>query len=750
MAPEAHRMDILPPPHLPYDVLDFMQTTDLVLDDIETLEFDFDAGFPSFFEGLETAETRQQTDQNDGPEIGQDAEETASRREAFERSPWFWKPSSAQNAFSDHPRMPLESDNVDVAASPHWPYSVDLIIQDKLSQQTRDRILQLVIQTVGSKVSIPSFPSAKFLDILIKNGIAKKLETDAWIHPHTHVSQTTRAELLTALIAAGCVCFGIMAVGKTGGLLQEIVRVALSNLVEKDNSVLRDLQYLQAYMIWIDIGIWCGYKRQMEIAESNLQPLCTALRKAGAFNKSFYKRIIPSPDDDDATLEQKWRQWVEQESYKRLVYHLFEHDILVAFTMTRNPLTSYSEFSVPFPAERDIWLAPSPSAWRAIHLSKVRAPDPVFNSLRDILIKPDRLNTLSGDADFDRATSIFVHGVGAMVWDYRKQASITQESSSHDDPTAHLWLQSRRQELSTLLQTLQTTHPRAPAVLTLLAEFLQMHLHASLDDMQRFAGKYGEAEARRACASMLVNNNNNDPNSSNSDFSSSSWPTTRASRTAVWHAGQVLRAARSVPPYQLRGADAIAVYYAALTLWVWAVLRERMTASAGAVTTTMTDGTGGGRGGGVVHSMHTDLVVGGSAGAAGAADSVGAHGTVPVRLDGAKGREQEAFLAHGVGTPVLGFDWHRERAGEEEEADGRTRRLRRRQQQQQQQQEQEQEEGGSSSRDGRGGFVEIQPSQVMRVGAQVLEGNYPNSGKDELPPMIMSLRNLMRDLGRSP
>lgn len=89
-------------------------------------------------------------------------------------------------------------------------------------------------------------------------------------------------------------------------------------------------------MIWIDIGIWCGYKRQMEIAESNLQPLCTvrcihkpllhvliigyqALRKAGAFNKSFYKRIVPTLDDDNVTLEQKWRQWVEQESYKRSV-----------------------------------------------------------------------------------------------------------------------------------------------------------------------------------------------------------------------------------------------------------------------------------------------------------------------------------------------------------------------------------------------------------------------------------------------
>lgn len=446
-----------------------------------------------------------------------------------------------------------------------------------------------------------------------------------------------------------------MSVGKTGGMLQEIVRVALNNLVESDNSVIRDLQYLQAYMIWLDIGIWCGYKRKMEIAESHFQPLCTALRKAGAFDKSFYKRIIPSSDDDDATLEGKWRQWVEQESYKRLVYHLFEHDVQVAFSMTRNPLTSFLEFSVPFPAERDIWLAPTPSAWRAIHLSKVRAPDPVFNSLKDMLMKPDRLNALSGDADFNMSTSIFVHGIGALVWDYRKQASITQETQSHDDPTAHLWMQSRRQDLHQLLQTIQAEHKRTPAVLALLIEFLQMYLHASLDDIQRFAGKYGEDEARRSFAVL------------------DGWSRARAARAAVWHAGQVLKAARAVPPYQLRGFDSISIYYATLALWVYAVLHCRR-----------------GRGGG------DD-------------DDAGLQGGTEaplVHLDGLRTREVTAFLTQDAGTPVLGL------------------------------------------RDGAAPcFVRRQPGQVMLAGAQVLEGNYPNSGRDELPPMIMSLRDLMRDLG---
>lgn len=89
-------------------------------------------------------------------------------------------------------------------------------------------------KTTQSRISIPSFPSADSLDILIKVGIAKRTETDAWIHPYTFESEKARPEFLTALVAAGCVCFGIPSVSRTGLLLQEIVRVALGGLVGYD------------------------------------------------------------------------------------------------------------------------------------------------------------------------------------------------------------------------------------------------------------------------------------------------------------------------------------------------------------------------------------------------------------------------------------------------------------------------------------------------------------------------------------
>ena len=84
-------------------------------------------------------------------------------------------------------------------------------------------------------------------------------------------------------------------------------------------------------MLWIDIGIYCGYTRKMEIAESHFQPLCNvsltnlscsadkiqALRRAGAFDRAMYDEIVPTAQDDSTTLSEKWHKWVRQESFKR-------------------------------------------------------------------------------------------------------------------------------------------------------------------------------------------------------------------------------------------------------------------------------------------------------------------------------------------------------------------------------------------------------------------------------------------------
>jgi hypothetical protein len=87
-----------------------------------------------------------------------------------------------------------------------------------------------------------------------------------------------------------------------------------------------------------------------------------------------------------------------------------------------------------------------------------------------------------------------------------------------------------------------------------LLELLGMTLYVSLEDLQAFAGKEDEEESLRAYPAVQA------------------WIQGSESRLAVWHAGQLLREARTFGPGGLREFWAVGVYHAAITLWAYGVL----------------------------------------------------------------------------------------------------------------------------------------------------------------------------------
>ncbi len=93
-----------------------------------------------------------------------------------------------------------------------------------------------------------------------------------------------------------------------------------------------------------------------------------------------------------------------------------------------------------------------------------------------------------------------------------------------------------------------------PIQAKLMLELLLMHLHMSFDELQLFAGKEGEEEARRVYPALQQ------------------WVSSREARQAVWHAGQIIHAAKQLPSHELREFYAIAVYHASLAFWAYGVL----------------------------------------------------------------------------------------------------------------------------------------------------------------------------------
>lgn len=107
---------------------------------------------------------------------------------------------------------------------------------------------------------------------------------------------------------------------------------------ENSNVNTRDLKALQAFMLCLEVGMWSGFKRKIEISESFILPLLTVsasehgpdprwtltfgflkmLRRAGMFSASADSpSLLPLDSDSAEVLEAKWQKFISRESYKR-------------------------------------------------------------------------------------------------------------------------------------------------------------------------------------------------------------------------------------------------------------------------------------------------------------------------------------------------------------------------------------------------------------------------------------------------
>ncbi|PWY62329.1 C2H2 type zinc finger domain protein [Aspergillus eucalypticola CBS 122712] len=474
--------------------------------------------------------------------------------EAYKRSSLSaWKPAQHDHVFADQ-------DNLSVPVVIDSPGSSirgeRQILPERLAPGSRDLIFGMVLQT-SEKAMIPrklkSFPSTELLDGLIQDYFAyQSQKLDPFIHGPTFYPNEQSSDMLTALAASGAVRSAIPTIRKLGYALMEVARLHLSTTYESDNRIIRHLRPSQTFAVVIDIGLWSGNGRRTEIAESFQQPLVTMLRRALRFRRTIYTTIVPSPEDNEEELEKKWHAWIEQESFRRLVHHLFLHDAQCAMMLNVSPLISYADLELPLPSIRALWDAKSAAAWRDTYLdlgllSTERQPS-LVEAMRD-------MSRLQGAVDLQLAGGVLLHGFSAMVNEYHRFSFISKGNTKHWNA---LVTNSRHQELVQALQHFRMIcydWPNFPIPeVILIYEMISMLLYMSLEDLQLFAGKEDKSEARRVYHSALE------------------WISSIDSRRAVWHAGQVIRAAKAIPAGSVTGFLAVGVYYASLAFWSYSVV----------------------------------------------------------------------------------------------------------------------------------------------------------------------------------
>lgn len=221
------------------------------------------------------------------------------------------------------------------------------------------------------------------------------------------------------------------------------------------------------------------------------------------------------------------------------------------------PLISFAEITLDLPFSRELWMAGSSSEWKSVYLTTVGETQDRHPTFRHCLHDIGSIFRLKHIVDVQMTLAVILSSIWALIWQYRK---LKEALTLHDKRVPHnnsLTVNSLHQESLHLMQhvSLNATEwqvdMNAPA--TLLRQLCLMHLHVSLEDVQLLAGKEGEEEARRVFPLL------------------SEWTDSAESRQAIFHAGQVLRAAKQYSKRTLREASAVAVYQASLVLWAYAI-----------------------------------------------------------------------------------------------------------------------------------------------------------------------------------
>ncbi|CAJ2501732.1 Uu.00g045850.m01.CDS01 [Anthostomella pinea] len=480
-------------------------------------------------------------------------------------SPWRWIPDNRDHGYGEHGNLPLPFRD---SASQQFQESqkrMDRVVQDKLDPSSRDKALSVVLNTCRSDAIrtrvASSFPSAEVMDTLTHIFLASHLcSVSGWIHFGTFVLNAQWPEWLATAAAGGAVMTPIPTLRKFGFAVQEAVRLAIPSRFEENNTGIVDIGLVQTLVLVQDIGLWSGNRRKMEIAECHLLIPITMMRYRGRFQRSSYAAISVDEHDEGDVLEHKWKRWYEMESWKRLAFHCYLRDSQTSMTTLSTPTMSYAELTLPLPESKELWFARTALEWKRQFLPRSAGQSKRPPCLGDILRDINLLMTNHRRLDAQFTVSIYLHAFWNLIFEWRQLSAVHRSNTFLNNYQAgpNLILNSRHQELCKALSSFQLVtadwHASLSAQESLLLNLVLLNLHVCLDDLQLFAGKEGEDQARRVYPILRR------------------WSESTEARQALWHAGQILRQAKMYPPGHLKDFYAVGVHHAALALWTYGVV----------------------------------------------------------------------------------------------------------------------------------------------------------------------------------
>ena len=236
----------------------------------------------------------------------------------------------------------------------------------------------------------------------------------------------------------------------------------------------------------------------------------------------------------------------------RCVFRAVVDDIQCSVGYMRSPCFYTTEITFVPPAARSLWDAPDPEAWRTLYFSKHEVRVSSRPILQDVIQDPWILQRFTQEYDCELSLFAALHCLWPQLAAFLDSKSLHQgNKSSQRSGQNVMWLEAQRQTLYKRLVDMRDTMKTMEilnAEAHMVCELFMMTLFVSPGDIQKLAGQFGVKESRLTLPNFQAWSNSDEP------------------RYAMWHAGQILKAAEFLKPTQLRGFYAVAVYQSCLTM----------------------------------------------------------------------------------------------------------------------------------------------------------------------------------------
>jgi hypothetical protein len=173
------------------------------------------------------------------------------------------------------------------------------------------------------------------------------------------------APLLAAIIIIGAIYSHFKHTRRFAIVLLDIVRWHLQIAIECDNSLMRDPMIIYAEALICHAGLWCGNKRAFELAEVVRGSLVTHMRRVQFGERLVMSESAPTPSERLSNLSTKWREWVAEESRRRLAWVVYVIDCHFPSILNLPSTISIGEVcNLGCPCDDEFWFATSAKNWK--------------------------------------------------------------------------------------------------------------------------------------------------------------------------------------------------------------------------------------------------------------------------------------------------------------------------------------------------------------------------------------------------